>query len=255
VLRSREVKELRGLRQRRYREETGRFLAEGLRVVEDLLASGLRLRWIVTASSIEDTERGRDIVARIDREGIVRRTVPDRDFAQFSATEAPQGVLAVADIPAAQIDELSFVRDLSVVLILDAVQDPGNLGTLIRSAEAFAASAVVVMPGSVDPWNPKVVRASAGSSFRVPIVRTSWGEARAALHLSGFEIMGAAPRGSAIGAHRPARAALVVGNEGAGLSAEVLADVDRLIGIPTPGRAESLNVTAAAAILLYELTR
>ncbi len=112
----------------------------------------------------------------------------------------------------------------------------------------------MALPGTVDPWNSKSVRAAAGSSFRLPIVAAGWGEAAAWLRGHGFELLAAAAGGDPAGPGAE-RAALVVGNEGAGVSPEVGEGVDRIVGIPLRGRAESLNVAAAAAILLYELSR
>lgn len=253
MLTSRELKELQVLYLRRNRARTGRFVAEGIRLVEDLIDSRIRVRWVATASSIEDSNRGRELIDRIDSAGVLRRSLSDRDFDRISGTDAPQGVIAVAEIPDARIEDLGEARSAgqrTVVLVLDAIQDPGNLGTMIRSAEAFAAAAVILLPGSVDPWNPKVVRSAAGSSFRIPIMHGAWPEVQAYLKQRDFEILGAASGAPPL-VRGAARTALVLGNEGSGLSPDVQSSVDRLVGIPTPGRAESLNVTAAAAILLY----
>ncbi|HET7321574.1 MAG TPA: RNA methyltransferase [Longimicrobiaceae bacterium] len=249
-----EERELRALQRRKQRERSGRFLAEGVRVVEDLLASPLTVHWAVTAPSLEGTERGRELAAGLDRRGIRRRGIGDADFALLAATEHPQGVLAVAEAPSWRLDDLRPTEEREVVLVLDAVQDPGNFGTLVRSAEALGARGVIALPGTVDPWNPKSIRAAVGSSFRLPVVAASWDEAAAWLRENRFRTL-AAEMGGAEPPRDLARAALVVGNEGAGLSAEVLAGVDGVVGVPLRGRAESLNVAAAAAILLYELTR
>jgi RNA methyltransferase, TrmH family len=255
IVTAREAKELRALRTRGNRDRTGRFVAEGIRVVEDLLASDLTVHWVATASTLEDTPRGAALARDIDRRGIPCRTLDDRDLAEFAATDSPQGVLAVASIPTADLEAAPLAADRSVVLVLDAVQDPGNFGTLVRSAEALGASAVIALPGTVDPWNAKSVRSAAGSSFRVPIVQTGWESAAARLRERGFTLYGAAAEGSPLPGDRPARVALVVGNEGAGLTTSVREEVDALVKISLSGRAESLNVAAAAAILLYELTR
>ncbi len=243
------------MRQRRQRARSGRFLAEGIRVVEDLLASPVRAHWALTASSIEDTPRGRDLVAELERREVPRRDVAEREFARLADTEAPQGIIVVAEIPTAQLEDLAPTGGGSVVLAFDGVQDPGNLGTMIRTAEAFAAQGVVVLPGSADPWNPKTVRAAAGSAFRIPIVTATPEEALSWLRSIGYSLLGASAAGEPLQRHASENAVLIMGNEGAGLSQLVEARLDRLIGIPIRGRAESLNVTAAAAILMYELTR
>jgi TrmH family RNA methyltransferase len=254
LLSAREAAELRALKDRKKRLEYGRFVAEGVRVVEDLLASDLSIRWAVTTSSLEDTPRGAALAAEIDRRDLKRRIVTDREFATLASTETPQGILVVADIPGATAEDIAGRGRSGVVLVLDAVQDPGNFGTLVRSAEAFAALGVVALPGTVDPWNAKSVRSAAGSSFRIPIAQTSWENLRAVLQVHDFMILGATAEGEEL-RDRHDRVALVVGNEGSGLSREVRSDATQLVAIRTPGRAESLNVAAAAAILLYELSR
>jgi TrmH family RNA methyltransferase len=163
---------------------------------------------------------------------------------RVASTESPQPVLAVVQMKAAEL-----ARDATFVLVADRLADPGNAGTIIRSAEAAGADAVVFTPGSVDPYNPKVVRASAGSMFRIPVVE-------AALEsLSGFRRLGTS-------SHRGdlytdpvyhGRVAVVVGNEAHGLDED--AAIDQWITIPHAGPAESLNVAMAATVLVFEVAR
>lgn len=255
MLSIRESKELRALARRDGREDSGLFLAEGVRVIEDLVASRVTVRMVVAASSIEDTLRGRELLHVAEERDLDVRIIPRHDFERLAVTETPQSILAVAEIPTATLGAIAAVVPPAAVLILDGIQDPGNFGTLVRSAEAFGVAGVITLPGTVDPWNPKAVRASAGSSFRIPIVPAAWPEAADHLRATGFEIWGASMEGETPPSPVPERVALVMGNEGAGLSTPVRAGLDRLVGIPTRGRAESLNVAAAAAILLYEVTR
>jgi RNA methyltransferase, TrmH family len=224
-------------------------------VVEDLLASDLALRWVASTSSMEDSPRGADLARRIEESGVTRRLVDEREFATLSQTDSPQGVMAIAQTPHRRLEDVSFAAPPAVLLVVDGVQDPGNFGTLVRSAEALGAVGVVSLSGTVDPWNPKSVRAAAGSLFRLPVVQVGWEEAAEFLRGREVPIYGAAAEGRPVHEVRCPRAAVVVGNEGAGLSEAVRGSVDALIGIPLRGRAESLNVAAAAAILLYELTR
>lgn len=250
-----ETKELRALQTRSNREAAGRFLAEGVRVVEDLVASSIRVRWVAASSSCEDTPRGATLLTEIESRGIPLRRLDAKELAGLAATDSPQGIIAVAETPRFVVDDIQGpVAGPAVVLVLDAVQDPGNFGTLVRSAEALGAVGVVALPGTVDPWNPKSVRASAGSSFRVPVIQASWEESSAALRRMGFRLLGADTSGEPVSGMRGASVALVVGNEGAGLSPSVRAGLDGLVAVPLRGRAESLNVAAAAAILLYELS-
>lgn len=251
----REAKGLRGLRKRANREAEGRFLAEGIRALEDLLESGLPIRLVVDSSSGEDNDRIQTLLTEVDRRGILRRRVPPRTLAELAATETPQGVLAVAEIPIRGLNHFAAAPPDAVLLVLDAVQDPGNFGTLVRTAEALGAAGVIVLPGTVDPWNPKSVRAAAGSSFRMPIVAAEWDEGGGWLREHRFAILAAAAGGESLDEPPPGRAALVVGNEGAGISDRSREYADRIVGVPMRGRAESLNVAAAAAILLFQLLR
>jgi len=220
-------------------------------VVEDLLTSGIEIAWVLSSSTLEDGSRAAALVADVESRGVPVRMVEQREFDRLADTQSPQGVLAVAKTPPRHLDQLA---DASVILLLDAVQDPGNFGTLVRSAEALGAGGIIALPGTVDCWNAKVVRSAAGSLFRQPIVQAGWPEAEGWLRAHGFTILAAAASGEPF-SRATGKSALVVGNEGAGISSEVLAGVDATVGIPLRGRAESLNVAAAAAILLYELTR
>jgi RNA methyltransferase, TrmH family len=253
-LSEREEKQLRALQRRKKRAEETRFLAEGVRVVEDLLTSGLRIDWVLAASSLEDSARGQRLLGDIRSRGLPLRLLADDAFQKVAATEHPQGVLAVAGTPAADWTAVTSADADAVVLLLDAVQDPGNFGTIVRTAEALGAAAVIALTGSVDPWNPKSVRAAAGSLFRVPILSADWEAARERLRSAGYRLL-ASVVGSDPPRLRGERVGLVLGNEGAGVSPEIRSSVDGTVGVPLRGRAESLNVAAAAAILLYELTR
>jgi len=254
VLSRAEQKRLRALKRRKYREEEGLFLAEGVRLVEAMLDAGVDPRLVVTSPTLEDTERGRRLAERLARLEVLRR-VEDGVLAEFAATESPQGVLAVAAIPRHELEGIR-VEGPATVLILDGVQDPGNFGTLVRTADAFGAAFVAVLPGTVDPWNPKSVRAAAGAAFRIPIVQTDLDALLEWLHRHGFALYGAAAEGRPVDeVDPPQRAALVVGNEGAGLGSDVRAAAEELLAVPIRPEAESLNVAVAAAVLLYMLTR
>ena len=175
-------------------------------------------------------------------------------FASVAATEHSQGVAALIIRP-----EVRFLpRTGQLLLLLDRVQDPGNVGTLVRSAEAFGAAAVLVSEGTADVWNGKALRASAGAAFRLPVVR--WSEALlASLRKLGVRVLAAVAGDDsalAVGdAELTGGCVLVVGNEGRGVSAELLAIVDGRITWPMLGRRESLNAAVAGSVLLYEAAR
>jgi len=255
ALTRREERLLRALAERKHRDAEGLFVAEGVRAVEDLAASALDLRFAACASSLGDTPRGAALLRALERRGTPARTVDDRALAALAGTEHPQGVLAVAAIPRAGLDALRLDAEPAAVLVLDAVQDPGNFGTLVRTAEALGAAGVVALPGTVDPWNAKSVRAAMGASFRLPIAAAGWDEAGPWLDRQDVTIVAAVVGADPLPVPPPRRAALVLGNEGAGVGEETLARAAVRAGIPLRGRAESLNVAAAGAILLHELLR
>jgi TrmH family RNA methyltransferase len=242
------------LHRRKARDAQGFFLAEGLRVVEELVASELPLKLAVVSSTLEDSPRGRDLKARLTAKAPVS-VVSEHALRETAATENPQGVLAVARVPEATLTRLE-PDTVSRILICDGVQDPGNLGTLIRAADAFAATAVILLSGTVDAWNAKVVRSAAGSSFRMPLVPAETAELHEWLHEHNYRVLGADSAGDAIDPNESApRIALVVGNEGAGLRPETRDLLDGVVRIDMPGNAESLNVAVAAGILLYLFSR
>lgn len=251
----REERLLRSLALRKHREAEGLFLAEGVRAVEELAASPLAIRLAAVSSSLGDGERGDRLLQALEAKGVPLRAVDDRELRELAGTEHPQGVVAAAEIPRHGLGAVSVDSEPAVILVLDAVQDPGNFGTLVRTAEALGAAGVVALPGTVDPWNPKSVRAAMGSSFRLPICAAEWGELAPWLAGRGIAAVAAVVGAPALPAPPPGRVALVLGNEGAGVGEETLANAPLRAGIPLRGRAESLNVGAAGAILLYELLR
>jgi TrmH family RNA methyltransferase len=245
----------RDLQRRRARERSGQFLAEGVRCVEELMAASLRLRAVIVSPGISETERGKALL------DLVRTAAPERHFqleevseselASISDTESPQGILVIADQP-----ERSFgnISPDGVVLVLDGVQDPGNVGTILRTAQALGVSATIALPGTVDLWNPKVVRSAMGALFTHNAFHAS--TADTLTFLAGIEmpIWATSAAGERIGKKSgDSGLAIVVGNEAAGVSRELVAAAARTVAIPILG-VESLNVAVATGILLYAVT-
>ena len=243
------------LARRKHRARSGLLLAEGVRVIEELLSAGIVPRLALISSSLEDTDRGRGLLARLGAVAEVVRRLDSGELNRLASTESSQGVLVVAEAPASELGAVE-VEGAATALVLDGVQDPGNLGTLVRSAAGFDVDVVACLPGTVDPWNPKAIRASAGALFRLPIVQPDEATLWEWLDARGFALLGADAAGDpAEAVPMPQRVALAVGNEGAGLSAAVRAHCTRLVAVPMLGGTESLNVAVAGAILLYLITR
>lgn len=245
----------RDLRRRRGRERQGLFVAEGLRVVEELLRSPLSIRGVLAGPNFDSTERGGALIRALESGGVEIAHVSEPELLSACDTDTPQGVLAIGEVPSRRLDAIQL-EDGCRALVLDALQDPGNTGTILRTAAALDVSLVVALPGTVDLWNAKVVRGAMGAHFHFPALSANWAELDA--HFARCEVsLWAADAGgvSVDTVTPPARLALVVGNEGAGLDSETRRRVERTVGLPIAPTVESLNVAVATGILLYALRR
>ncbi len=249
---SRQNPRLKDLRQRLAdRGPTDGWLAiEGENLLREAARSGLPVRTLFLREGHPWLENGAPFSAD------VVLAVPGEMFASVCGTQAPQGVAAIVRQPQWTLDAL-LAGNAPRLIILDGIQDPGNAGTIIRTAEAFGATGVLLLPPAVGPWRQKVLRASAGSSFRLPVLALDSPQALGALHGQGIRIYGcAAHEGASIEqAAIGERWAMVIGSEGSGLSRPVAALCDGILHIPCPGPVESLNAATAAAILLYAASR
>jgi TrmH family RNA methyltransferase len=245
----------RDLHRRKARERLGLFVAEGVRTVEELLRSALTVRGVLVGPQLSDTPRAGALVAQIRERGIPIEEVGPREFESVSETDSPQGIVAIGVVPDQQLADIPEVEPLRL-LILDAVQDPGNVGTILRTATAFGATATFSLPGTVDLWNAKVVRSGMGAHFHHPCLNGTWDDLESFRRARSMQIWAADASGVSVkGLEPPSRLGLVVGNEGSGLSALSREHVDRLVALPIASVVESLNVAVAAGILLYELRR
>ena len=243
----------RDLRRRRARERQQLFVAEGVRAVEELLRSPLHVRGILVAPQLAGALRGAALLDIARRSGVELAEVDEREFASAAETDSPQGVLAIGEIPDAKLSDLSL-PDRARLVVLDAVQDPGNVGTILRTAAALGATAVLAMPGTVDLWNAKVVRSAMGALFHRPAFMCTWAELDTFLPPSAVALWGADAAGTPLDEMTPpARLGILVGNEGAGLTPEGLARVEHRVSLPISSTVESLNVAVATGILLYQL--
>lgn len=245
----------RDLRRRKARERNALFVAEGVRSVEELLRSRLEVRGVLTAPQLDDAPRGRSLRALVAERGVETASVTELEFRSAAETESPQGVIAIAEIPHRSFTHLDGKEKL-LLLVLDAVQDPGNVGTILRTAAALGADATVALPGTVDLWNAKVVRGAMGASFHHHAFHSTVDDLIGFIDRNSAELWGTSADGEPVtGIERPERLGIVVGNEGAGLSSSVRARVRRTVSLPISGSVESLNVSVAAGILLYELAK
>lgn len=238
------------LRTRKARVKEALVLVEGVRAVSEALDTGTRVSFAVTSPRLSTTEAGAALGRRLAE--LDCASVTDRELAESADTDHPQGVLLVCEEP---VSALSDLPDSGRFLILDAVQDPGNVGTLVRSAVAFGLDAIICLDGTVDPWGAKVVRASAGMMFRLPVVACGVDEALAAFRERGVPLLVSSPEGADANRHRGlASFGLVVGNEGAGVRGDFRGAAPATVAVSMTGPAESLNVGIAGSILMHMLT-
>ena len=219
--------------------------------MEELLRSPLTVRGALVAPQLADAPRGAALRSDLVDRGIAVQEVDASEFASAAETESPQGVIGIADIPDRSLASIP-PGWTGVVLVLDGVQDPGNVGTILRTAAALGAVATIAMPGTVDLWNAKVVRSGMGAHFHHLAFGSTWDELDGFRKRSGAVTLGADAAGGELGP-APRSVMLVVGNEGAGLSAEARARVDTLVGLRISPPIESLNVAVATGILLHQL--
>ena len=242
------LKELRRALRSPERKAGGLIGIEGPHLVEEAMRAGLRFRtlFIVDGNGWAHPE-GCEVLA-----------VPRAILSSALETETPQPLAALVEPPNwTWADLLGGKRAAPLVVVLAGLQDPGNLGTILRSAEAFGAAGVVMLPGTVSAWNQKAMRASAGSVFRLPAIQAGVDECFAQLHDAGVKVLTTVARGgtSAESVDFSASLALLIGNEGSGVPEEIGARADGAITIPCPGPVESLNASVAAGVVLYEASR
>lgn len=233
---------------------SGECALEGFRIVEEAVRSGVRLRAVFFSESA--TPRAGKLLPQIGAH-VETLLLPDKLFASAVPSQAPQGVAALAHIREYSVEDVLDNASNGVLAVVAGVQDPGNLGTILRSAEAFEVKAVLLGEGTVSLYNSKVVRASAGSVFRVPAATVDIAALIGRLREREVRIIGASShKGIPLQAADLTRAvAIFVGNEGAGIHKRLLGEMDEIVTIPHSPRVESLNAGIAASIIFYEATR
>ena len=226
---------------------------EGPNLLEEALRAGLHIPCVFVAQGAQQLLDSFNLPAATEI-----LLVPPDILASTLATETPQLIAALVEPPDWTLAHLlGAQKPAPLLLVLAGLQDPGNLGTILRSAEAFGADGILCLPGTVSPWNPKALRASAGSLFRLPVLAASQQHAIACLREAGVKIWT-----TTVSQGQPADlvdlsgpVALLIGNEGNGVPAALAAKADGVLTIPCPGPVESLNAAVAAGVLLYEASR
>lgn len=251
-----DVKLVKGLAQRKERRKHGLFVIEGLRFVEEAVCADVPLVKVYFTGHMRQSERGEQLIAKLLKQGIAVQEVAPQVLEKMADTEQPQGILATVAMLKPVLASVQGVQPF--ILVCDKIQDPGNLGTIIRTADAAGVHAIFTTTGTVDIYNTKVLRSTMGSIFHLPIFTEMSAD-------SVMEILierGIIPIGTTLTAPhwhfdtdlvRPI--ALWMGSEATGIEDRVIARLAERIKIPMPGQSESLNVAVAASVLMFECVR
>ncbi|MGL5245851.1 MAG: TrmH family RNA methyltransferase [Sarcina sp.] len=241
-------KELKKLKEKKHRVIKGEYLIEGLRFVEEALKSNVVIKYIIFTEDFYG--KNENLFVNINKE-IKCITLSKQLFQGLTSTETPQGVVAVIEM------QNTVLKDGDIIVLVDKVQDPGNMGTIIRTAHAVGAAGIVTTKGTVDIYNDKTLRSTMGSVFYLPVIEDSSLELVKDLKKQGFRLLVSSLQGEKdfFEENLQGKIIIAVGNEGNGISDEVYELSDIKVKIPMPGNAESLNVAVATSVMLYEKIR
>jgi TrmH family RNA methyltransferase len=255
------VKQLRQAFSRAELTDTGDCAVEGLRILEEAIRSGLRFSAVFFRESAQD--RADRLLPQIGAQ-VETLLLPDKLFDTLVPSDSPQGVAALVRLKEFSLDDLTERLQVGPIVVLAGLQDPGNVGTILRSCEAFGSAGVILGEGTVSPFNSKVVRASAGSVFRLPIIHNHGKTPSAKLEEISEKLRAQGVRLVATSSHKgtpldqagwKSPSAIFFGNEGSGLPRDLMAKMDDSVAIPHTPQVESLNAGVAASIVLYEAAR
>ena len=247
------VKELRQAFTRGQTKADGYLATEGFHIIEEALRSGLRPKAVFFSQSARS--RAERLLPQLGAK-VEILVLPNRVFASAVNSEHPQGVAALIKLKSYSLEEVTLGRD-GLTMVCAGLQDPGNLGTIIRSAEAFGARGVLLTEGTVSAFNPKVVRAASGSLFRLPVLKLDAKDAIERLRAAGARLVATSAHGGKPlpEADLSGKLAVFIGSEGAGLDRELTKQMDEVITVPHAANVESLNAAMAASVVLYEAAR
>lgn len=247
------VKYVRALNSRKNRQDC--YVVEGVKFVREAIDHKAEVKYILASSLRAEKDEVAALVSAAKAAGIECLYCEESIFDGISDTINSQGILAV--LAKDKYDVNKILESYNFVILCDRVQDPGNLGTIIRTADAFGPAAVILNKGCADAYSPKVVRAAAGAMFRVPVIDGYSDEATADLKAAGFKVFSTVVSSpfSFDDVEEAKKICIVIGNEGQGISQEIIINSDLQITIKMTGRAESLNASVAAGICIYEMRK
>lgn len=251
------IKEVKSLHRKKERWMKQSFFIEGIRAVDECIKSGANIAYLVYSDMLLNLKGGCELFDILDHEDHKLFYISDKLFNEISDTERPQGILAVVKYDLKKMEEVIREKE-NFLILLDRLQDPGNMGTIIRTADAFGSNGVIVTEGCVDIFNPKTIRSTMGSIFHIPLLYyKNANEAIKDLRDNNIKVITTSLNAEdyCYDVDFKASFALIIGNEASGVSDEVMSDSDLLIKIPMPGEAESLNAAIASSVIMYEVLR
>lgn len=257
MLSKEKLKELLKLKTKKGRRTQKRFLIEGIRLCEEVVNSDWETEFVLFTSSFQDSPTGKELLHKFERIHVKTIPVKSEEVKKLSDTVTPQGIIGVVKIKEFPLDEL-WSKDSNMILALDAIRDPGNVGTLIRTADAFGIDGVILSADTVELYNPKVVRSTMGSIFHLRIFdEVDLEKIIPQLKKRDFKIYGAdVNEGKDLDKlEYSEKLCLLIGSEAEGLNKNWLELSDEILRIPIFGKAESLNASVAGGIILYEMTK
>lgn len=249
------IKQARALRQRKERDASGLFLVEGIHHVAEAIEAGAAVEYLCYAPDLLISQFARELIARESARGLACVAVSNEVFASVAEKENPTGILAVVRRPPSNLQLLtSNIQSCYIALV--SPQDPGNIGSILRSIDGAGASGLILLDGGADPYHPSAVRASMGALFWKPVVSAAFGEFADWTKKNSYRLVGASAHAAVD--YREANYArpliLLLGSEQKGLSPEQRAACDQTVRVPMEGRVSSLNLAVAAGVLLYALS-
>lgn len=251
------IKNIKGLDKKKKRWDNKRYLIEGIKLIKESIDFDAEIEYILYSESLLHINNGRDILNLIKNKNIKCIEITEKIKKHISKTENSQGIFAIAKFSNYNIEDI-LKKDKSFLLILDRIQDPGNMGTIIRTADAFGVDGIIVTEGCVDVYNPKTVRSTMGSLFHIPIIFCeNINESINLLKENDIKIMSTSlyKAEALYDIDFNTGFAFVIGNEANGVSENILNKSDVNIKIPMIGDAESLNAAIASSIVMYEAMR
>lgn len=249
------IKHVKALDLKKQRVKHMQYTVEGLRIVSECIKYKGDIEYIIYSEDLLNIQGGSDLLEKVSQEGYTVYQVPSQLFNKLARTESPQGVLAVVNMKKMTLNDLELKdRDNLFFVILDRIQDPGNMGTIIRTAESANADAVIITKGSVDPYNSKTLRATMGAIFHLPIIQCPDDEWLGYLKRNQVTLIAADldTDKTYIDIDYNKNIGIIIGNEANGIDPQILENVDERVIIPILGKIESLNASVAAGILIYK---